>query len=95
MCAGDSIPILPSADIWAAAVISYEVLTHGPALETLDDALACAKGEQSYPWHGESAAQPAPWRGSRLAELLLPCLRRDASRRPSATAVKGAVSQLV
>ena len=55
--------------------------------------VACAQGRAMYPWERPAEQQPQAWRQSRLAELVMPCLARDASQRPSALDLLARLSQ--
>ena len=87
--------VRPSHDIWGLGVVAYEAITQRRALLKRVQVLACARGEEPYPWDVEITEQPRAWRHSRLRPLLMPCLARDPALRPRASAVLEAVSQLV
>ena len=94
MRAEQSMTMRPSFDVWSLAVIAFEAVTQSPAFQSHEHALACALGNQPYPWQAADAKQPETWRNSGLKALLLPCLSRDRAQRPCASAVHRAVTEL-
>jgi serine/threonine protein kinase len=96
--AGAPLPCHPAVDIWAFGVIAFELLTNSPAFahgstrKAIGDQISGRKG--GLPW--ESAWGPGlegrlvPLRG--LRGLVLRCLSRDPSARPSARDVVAGVS---
>ena len=92
---GTDIVVKPSHDIFSLGVVAYEAITQQRALPKRDDVAQCARGTAQYPWELPAEQQPAAWRSSRLRPLVLPCLARNPQRRPRASAVLSAVSQLM
>ena len=84
-CEG-TVTVAASHDIWALGVMAFEALTGGRALGSLEQLLACARGDEAYPWDASKLADaPERWRRSRLRPLIEPCLAHDPSQRPAAT----------
>ena len=74
-------------DVWALAVMAYEAVAQQQVLHMTGQVFECALGAAQYPWECPEEAQPPAWRQSRLRAVLLPCLSRDTTARPSAAAL--------
>lgn len=83
-----------SHDVWALGVIAYEAITRTRAIKSMETALACACGSETYPWEADEGALPQRWKASRLRAIVGPCLARDARARPMAKQVCTLVNRL-
>lgn len=79
---------LPSQDVWALGVMTYEAFAREPAVDPWAVRGHCADlagGAASYPW--EAGAPASAFGGSRARDLVERCLARDPRRRPTAAAL--------
>ena len=90
--ARDKAAVAPAHDVWSLGVMVYETITRAPAFARrglkLASVFACARGDECYAWERPLGEQPPAWRNSRLREVVLLCLARDAAARPSAEELK-------
>ena len=84
----------PSHDIWSTGVLLYEAITQQRAMKSQTQIAQCAQNQELYPWEVDLRQQPRPWKQSRLRAVIEPCLRRDASARPSAEQLHAGVIRL-
>ena len=85
---GQPVTVEAAHDIWALGVMAYEVIAGQPAFQHSRHIFACAQGNEAYPWEAVCLADaPQTWRKSRLRPVVQACLERDATKRPSATAL--------
>jgi serine/threonine protein kinase len=67
--------------------MAYEAITGCKVHVATDFIIDAAAGRQPYLWEAPAHSQPAAWRQSRLRKVVLQCLERDPSARPTAVAL--------
>lgn len=91
------VEVHPSLDVWSLGVMAYECLAQERAFAHFsgrDAILACARGEQRYPWEAPEGELNAAWANSSARKHLEACLSRDPARRPSAAEVQANLNVL-
>ena len=86
----------PAVDIWALGVVAYEALTDSvvfpPSARASRDACAAAHSSAPYPW--ESGRRDKQLSQCNLCEVVVACLARDPSARPSARELLAHIDRL-
>lgn len=83
-----------------AGVIAFEAITDHPAFgfSKRQQALACARGERAYVWEPTDTASTSSaakaFERSRISTVILQCLSRDPSQRPSALQLVRAIDRI-
>jgi serine/threonine protein kinase len=77
------ITISAAQGMWALGVMAFEALMGTVTLRSRTDVFDCALGRSRFPWEAPESEQPLTWQQSRLRGLLMPCLARDPTRRPT------------
>ena len=81
---GTHIAAAAAHDVWPLAVCAFEGLSGSAVAAACGGAsgvVACARGEESYPWELPEEELPAGWARSAARPLLEGCLRRPAKAR--------------
>lgn len=90
-----------TCDAHLAGVIAYEAITDACAFgfSKKEQVMACARGERSYAWEPANSTRPggssnAAFERSRVRSIVLQCLARDPSERPTASQLVRAIDRI-